>query len=471
MFKFEKIFKTDVTLTIIVLLLSITGLMNIFATTYYPDLEPSQLFWNQMLYVFLGFVVYFLITIFDYKKLSSIYVTLFIYLATIGLLIAVLIFGIEIYGAKRWISIGSFLLQPSEFAKLSIVLIFAYVYRNKENTRKINTISSKLEKPRTSLINTQLGKLLAVGTVWLSFAVLIMQQNSLGNTILLSGILTLLFLCIFKLNLNTSSYIGIGFFWFLAGFEILTIKTSGNLYLETKHINIDFILVSILLIISIYILLKIRLHFFFVFGIIVLCFGSKLLLDYGYNEVLEDYQRGRIESFVNPTNELSQNANWNRDQSLIAIGSSTVLGKGFLNGTQSNYKFLPFSYTDFAYASYIEQFGSFGAIFLLGLYFAFCARLILITGLLKNNYEKLIVYGGVFLVLLNTIQHVGMNLGLLPITGVPLPLVSYGGSSTLVIFIALGLINSIFTDDTNKFAKIIKINPKPKDIFYKRIRK
>jgi rod shape determining protein RodA len=172
-----------------------------------------------------------------------------------------------------------------------------------------------------------------------------------------------------------------------------------------------------------------------------------------WDRVLKDYQKDRIEVYLDPTKDTGDTG-FNVNQAKIAIGSGQILGKGFGNGTQSKRNFLPEFKTDFIFASYAEEFGLVGAVFLLVLYI-----IIILTGLNKTillgnePYFAMIMIGFTVKILLEVFINVGTNTGVIPATGIPLPLVSAGGSTTIVTLFSLGVIQSIIShskqvDDT-----------------------
>jgi rod shape determining protein RodA len=167
-----------------------------------------------------------------------------------------------------------------------------------------------------------------------------------------------------------------------------------------------------------------------------------------WDNVLKDYQKERIEVFLDPSKDTGD-AGFNVNQARIAIGSGQILGKGFGNGTQSKRNFLPEYRTDFIFASFAEEFGLVGAVFLLILYLV-----IILTGLnrtvsLGNQpYFAMLMIGFTVKILLEVFINVGTNTGVIPATGIPLPLVSAGGSSTIVTLFSLGVIQSIISHST-----------------------
>lgn len=158
--------------------------------------------------------------------------------------------------------------------------------------------------------------------------------------------------------------------------------------------------------------------------------------------VLKDYQRQRIIHFLNPVAD-PLGGGYNVLQSIIAVGSGQIWGRGFGRGTQSHLKFLPESYTDFIFASLSEEWGFVGSLLLVLFFAVLLTRILLVAKNAPDNFGNLIAIGVFSFLLPQVFINVGMNLGIMPITGIPLPLVSYGGSSLWVTMIALGLVQSV----------------------------
>ena len=171
---------------------------------------------------------------------------------------------------------------------------------------------------------------------------------------------------------------------------------------------------------------------------------ATLLFSFGWGIVLEDYQKGRLMSFLEP--ELDPlGIGWSQAQSQVAIGNGGILGKGLGQGTQTQHGFLSEPQTDFVFAAIAEEFGLLGVVLLLFLFLNIVFRMFKIGLQSKNNFPRLFIAGFATLFILQFFVNVGMNLGLLPIIGLPLPLVSYGGSSLLAMYIGLGILQSIKT--------------------------
>lgn len=175
---------------------------------------------------------------------------------------------------------------------------------------------------------------------------------------------------------------------------------------------------------------------------LILTFLGLALVLFSWTFVLEDYQRDRVVSFLAPEMD-PQGLNWNQRQAKIAIGSGGLFGKGFNKGSQARYGFLPEAHTDFVFASIAEEYGLLGVFILLILFLVLIWRIIRIALRSESNFPRLFSSGVVIILVFQLFIHIGMNLGLLPVIGVSLPLVSYGGSELIMFFIALGIVQSI----------------------------
>ncbi len=175
---------------------------------------------------------------------------------------------------------------------------------------------------------------------------------------------------------------------------------------------------------------------------VVLAVIGAVVLTSGWVFFLEDYQKDRLVAFIDPQLD-PQGIGWGQSQAKIAIGNGGLFGKGFGSGTQTQYGFLPETETDFIFSAIAEEFGFLTVFVLISSFALFLWRIILIALRSETNFPRLFVAGFVILILIQTVTNIGMNLGLLPIIGTPLPLVSYGGSNLLFVFLGLGIIQSI----------------------------
>lgn len=477
MFNIRKIKNTDLILVTTMIILMIIGAMNIFATTYYPDREISREFYSQLAFYLIGSVLALFVSTFDFRKLKNRYLQFLIYLITILSLVLVLLIGTTRYGATRWIELGAFLFQPSELAKVSVIIIISYIFASEKGIKlakdkatlkkRIQFLRENKKKTRLLLARTleyvilkTLRRSVIAFFVWVSFAALIIQQHSLGNTLLLTGISFIIYVYAYNFSWKNAGYLIAVFIGILVNFGLFKIDYRPEAVFQVFDLSLHVPTV-ILAILCVLIFTNIfrasyikSILIFFVFTL------TSIIVSYSLTNLVEPYQRVRLESFINAeSQELDQTSNWNRKQSLIACGSGKIVGKGFASGTQSNYKFLPFSYTDFAYCGYVEQFGFIGSILLVGVYIVLLHRILSFSERVRDTFGSYILIGVFALILLNMFQHIGMNIGILPITGVPLPIVSYGGTSVILTFLSIGLVQSVLNFSEQR-RKVVKIEPK-----------
>ncbi|MFO0704031.1 MAG: FtsW/RodA/SpoVE family cell cycle protein [Patescibacteria group bacterium] len=308
-----------------------------------------------------GFFVFCLVIYFIAKtKHFRIYLKRFIvigYILTLILLIGVM-FTDPVKGARRWFNVYGISIQPSEFAKISVILMISYF---------ISEI-----KP---LINIRIIKILVPIILLLIPTILIFLQPDFGTAFLL---------------FFTSS---------------ILIYTHFKFKLKEMILGILIIIVTVILVFT----------------------------------NLKDFQKQRIYSYIEKFEGIKKEENFNSVQAKIAIGSGGLMGKGLGAGTQSKLAFLPEDHTDFAFSSYSEQFGYSGVIILLSLLAILIVRFYKKINLSGNNYLKIALQGYLILFCLQVFINISMNLGIVPIVGVPLPLISYGGSSLLLWFFVAGL--------------------------------
>ena len=347
--------KLDKILLFTVLAILIIGLFALYSASikYYS----RGVLFRQLAWIGFGLVLMFVALSVDYPKIINI--SYLLYGLNIAFLIFVLFFGRARGGAHRWISIGAFNIQPSELAKITLVLaLSSYIGARKSEITKISF-------------------LFRVFCLVLPVSLLILIEPDLGGAIILIPI-TLAML-------------------FMAGAKI-------------KHL----------------------------FGIVFLGLGT---LPFFWH-FLKDYQKARLFVFINPNID-PMGAGYTVIQSKIAVGSGGMWGKGWLGGTQNQLNFLPERHTDFIFSVIGEEWGFFGALVLISLYSVIVYRGIKILDRTPDNYGKLLVSGFVALFAMQVIINIGMTMGLLPIVGLTLPLISYGGSSLIVTLIYIGLLLNV----------------------------
>jgi len=197
------------------------------------------------------------------------------------------------------------------------------------------------------------------------------------------------------------------------------------------------VIILILLWIGVLLVSGIKLRHF-----LILCLAGLILLSLSWTFFLKDYHKARIINFITPSFAPLETG-WNQAQAIIAIGSGEIFGKGFNQGTQVRYGFLPAAQTDFIFAGIAEEFGLIGVALALSLFFLLIWRIIRVSLISQSNFPRLFSAGLAIVIIVQIIINIGMNLGLMPVIGIPLPLVSYGGSSLLATFIGIGIVQSM----------------------------
>jgi rod shape determining protein RodA len=351
---------------VIVLLIAALGVLSIYSSTYQKEgTQWQDIYKRQLLWLVIGLACFFFISSFNYRKLWD--ANYLIYGAALFFLFLVFVLGVIRLGAQRWLKFAWFNFQPSEFAKLAIIIFLARYFSGK------SVDDTSLSSGKFGIFRGIILPLIFVAVPML----LIIEQPDLGSGLMLM----LVFVCL--------------------------------LYLTNVRLKYIFILLFTLIL---------PLPFFWHF--------------------LHDYQKQRLLVFLNP-NVDPLGAGYTVIQSRIAIGSGTFFGRGWLHGSQSQLYFLPESHTDFIFATFSEQWGFLGSVFLLLLYYLIIRQGFIIAQRTQDAFGRLLAYGISLLLALQVCINIAMNMGLAPVVGLPLPLMSYGGSSVLVTFIALGILVNI----------------------------
>jgi len=396
-------------------IISIVGILTLLSTelSITGEIIDRSIIEKQIIFVLVGIAIYFFLSKFDLSYLKYWQIVLPIYLFTIILLLITYFFGPVINNVRRWVIIGGVQIQPAEIAKVTVILITAGIFslKKKYNEWILLLISFLFMIPIFILIYLQPSGSMSflILTLWFIVAFTGLG-NQLRNSILLL-ILSLLSLGIFLFSITASM------FWLiLSGIGIFLAILS----FYTRDTWKSFVIISV---------------------IIGFLLGTGF--NYVWSNVLHDYQKSRIEAFISPE-ETEEDIGFNVAQSRIAIGSGQIFGKGFGKGTQSKRNFLPEHQTDFIFASFAEEFGLIGSIILLGIYGFLIVNIFLISmKYFDNIFFSILAVGVGFKILLELFVNVGTNTGTIPATGIPLPLMSAGGSITVMTFVCLGLIQAI----------------------------
>ncbi len=386
----------DWTTVFITIMLIAFGLISIYSATY--DSKMSSYFDRQLLSSGIGLVIMLVVMYIPERWLSS--NSYLIYAACIGLLISVLFIGIESHGTKGWIRLGSFTVQPSEVAKLGLILAIAkYLSVKGNDIRTIRDVS------------------IVIALTLIPFVLIIRQPDMGSATVLIALLFGVLFWSGFDLFI---------LYFFVALPVIVLMALKGKVYFisaVTMLSGISFIfrrkIVLTIIAISIFITV-----------------GAIAPLFY---ENLQPHQKARIETFLNPgSNPLG--SGYNVMQSKLAIGSGGVYGKGFLKGTQTQLRYIPMQWTDFIYSVPNEEFGFVGGVSIILLYLALIYRAIKIANEVESKFHSVLAIGAASVFLYHFFINIGMTIGLIPVMGIPLPFMSSGGSSMILNLTLVGLL-------------------------------
>ena len=405
----------DFFLLFLSVVLWIIGLFLVYSATHIYDSGPLvHSTRNQIIWVALGLVTILIVTSIPTRVYYSLSYVLY------GLSLLLLLYGVFTgvisKGAERWISIGGLRLQPAEFAKIGLVLALA---------RYLSTKTLSLERI-TSFIAPCV-------FIFVPF-VLILKQPDLGSALILCAISLPIFywagLTILEIFFLTSPLLSLA----LSAVPLIlafTSKAPPGIG-EAIPWGIFFIVLCVIL----YVTHPPR---FLLVCVVVLNLFTAGITTVVWNGFLQDYQKKRILSFINPEAD-PVGAGYQVIQSKVAIGSGHITGKGYLKGTQTRLSFLPEQHTDFIFSVLGEQFGLFGCTAVLILYLLLIIRGYTTTQYVKNSFSNLVIVGSVSLLAFHIFINVSMTVGMMPVVGVPLPFLSYGGSFTLTIAILVGFV-------------------------------
>ncbi len=448
----------------IYLLLVILGWINIYSAVYSEEhqsiLDLSQRCGKQLIWIVAALLLAITIFLIDSKFYS--FFAYILYGIVILLLIAVLLFGKEIHGARSWFQFGSFHLQPSEFAKITTCLALA---------RYLSSYNLKVKSFKTSLwilgIIFLPSLLIAVqpdlGTTMVFFAlILVAYREGSSELVLLVGfILVILFFLALLLDqfLILMILMGLSFlvFWILGrslkktfvGALILLLPTAMLFLLVDREIlalnKYYIILLALLLALPVFLVYAYRKRLRYIYLILLYLAGSIVFtysVDYVFQNVLKEHQQQRVNILLGIESD-PLGIGYNVAQSKIAIGSGGLTGKGFLQGTQTKFNFVPEQSTDFIFCTVGEEWGFLGTSMVILLFLFLLTRLILLSERQRSDFSRIYGYGVVAILFFHFAVNIGMTIGLLPVIGIPLPFFSYGGSSlwafTILLFIFLRL--------------------------------
>ena len=407
----ENIFQnTDWVTILLYFLLVFIGWINIYAAVYNDEhrsiLDMTQNYGKQLIWISTSVVLIIVLFFIEAKFFSTF--SYIIYIAVILLLIAVLLVGKEIAGSRSWFQIGSFSIQPAEFAKFATALALAkYLSRIDIDITRLKTKLFASFIIFTPAVLILLQHDTGSAMVFVVFALVLFREGLSGSLLVLGLVLAVLF--ILALLINKFLLIGI-----LAAIVVLV-------YVLNKRMRKKYMIIT---------------------GLFLMAAVYILSVDFAFENILEPHQKNRINVLIGKTKDI-HGAGYNVHQSEIAIGSGGFSGKGFLKGTQTKYDFVPEQSTDFIFCTIGEEWGFIGTFVLILLFVALLIRIVILAERQRSRFSRIYGYGVASIIFFHFAVNIGMTIGLFPVIGIPLPFISYGGSSlwafTILLFIFIKL--------------------------------
>ncbi|MBN1598889.1 MAG: rod shape-determining protein RodA [Bacteroidales bacterium] len=455
---------TDWFTVILYLFLVAFGWLNIFAVNYSPDdgsfFKLEHRYTMQLLWIMICLIMILVIFLIDSRLFS--FIAYPVYGFSIFLLLVVLIIGTAIHSSKSWIMLGPVSFQPSEFAKLGTALALArylsgYNVKITQTKHVFASLAIIAFPAFLIMIQPDFGSTIVFGAL-----LLMLYREGLPGWILIFIVLVaVLFLAILMLTqfvvLSILGGLGIVLFSVVARKPLVFIIAlliagafSGSYYalsyysvFETKNI---YVLLATLGFVSIVGLFYTLIKKIKGTTLIVLAFylsiGFTYSVDYLFHNVMKEHQRNRVNVMLGLESD-PYGYEYNVRQSKIAIGSGGFAGKGFLKGTQTKFRFVPEQSTDFIFCTVGEEWGFLGSFGLVLIYASLLIRLIILAERQRSGFSRIYGYGVISILFFHFAVNIGMTIGLFPVIGIPLPFLSYGGSSlltfTLMLFIFIRL--------------------------------
>jgi len=454
----------DKTVIVLFLLLIVMGWFNIYAAVYNEEhaglLDFSQRYGKQFLWVVAALVIAIFITIIDNR--FYFFFSWFIYVTCMLLLVLVLVIGKEINGAKSWFALGGLSLQPSELAKFGTALALAsYLNTKRQDLTHLSAIITASAIILFPAVLTAFQPDMGSSIVYFSLF-LVLFREGLSPYLFISGLLIVILFFLTLLTNNLSLTIAIiiiaaVLIWFATRkWKLLLIGSSVFIFIAGTLYLLDHYIIKSLgieMVIFISLILSGVVYAFYIYNkkamsvmiIYLFMIGSILYVnsvDYAFNNFLKPHQKERVDILLGFKSDL-HGTGYNVNQSIISIGSGGFSGKGFLQGTQTKFKFVPKQSSDFIFCTVGEEWGFLGSGIVIGIYLFLLLRLIKLAERQRSDFSRIYGYCVVSILFSHIFLNIGMAIGLVPVIGIPLPFLSYGGSSlwgfTILLFIFLRL--------------------------------
>ncbi len=396
-FSRERIDYLTLTITLLLIVISVAS---VYSATY--DAGAATYFNRQLLWSLIGFVLMIATMFVPFRSLQLVAYPL--YGVSLFVLIVILAMGKVVAGSKSWLGVGGLGLQPSELVKVTTILALASYLSNRHvNLNRLRDIAT------------------ASAIVFVPVLLIVLQPD-VGTAIIYIGMLLVVL------------------YWAgISNFAMLMLLAPGAAAIATLSGTTAFMIVLLLTLAVLVLLRENRLLSAMIFSATAFM-GVSVQFMFGK---LAPHQQKRILTFLNPDYD-PLGAGYNVIQSKIAIGSGGIFGKGYLQGTQTQLNFLPAQWTDFIYCVPSEEFGFLGAFAILSLLVALLLRGVYLASTVKNRFASIVAIGIVAVIAVHTVINIGMAMGIMPVIGVPLPFMSYGGSNMITNMIMAGLLLNVY---------------------------
>jgi rod shape determining protein RodA len=428
--KLNVFLEIDYALLFSAILLTIFGVLFIYSASVTSfGISVSTEYARQIFWGAAGVIIALTIAVLNYRRIY--YISSYLYLGSLVMLVYTCLFGRVVNGARAWLGIGSFGIQASEFAKLAVIIFLARFLDSTKNSR-----------------NDAWRFAVSCMIVFAPMTIVLLQPDFGTSLVFMAILISMTFIAGISRQYIVFLIITIALAVFLIVIPLWQTHILGkNIPFLLMLSNKKFIIIAIsaLSIISGmalfgYIRYKKTYFYWISYGAIIVILA--FVISYAGQKVLKPYQIMRLIVFLDP-NVDPRGSGWNITQSITAIGSGGILGKGYLQGTQSHYQFLPQQSTDFIFSIYSEEWGFIGGIIVFLLFLLISMRLIKIMKTTSDPFGCYIVAGIAGMYIFHFLVNVGMTMGIMPITGIPLLFMSYGGSALTTAMIGIGLALSV----------------------------
>ena len=405
-------FSNDLILTGGYIMLLFFGFISIYSsqnTDGYNFLSYQNESFKQLIWISICLIIFFAVSILEYRFIFDLAIPL--YFISLLLLILVLFFGQEVNNHSSWFNFFGLKFQPSEFSKFSTALLLAKVFDS--SSIKLNNLKN----------------VFLVSLIFITPSIIILIQGDTGTALVYFSF----FLVFLREGLSVN--------------YLILFLSMSIIFILGLLVDIYILYIVITIIFLVYVGVSIRDIRKIINSFILLVLAILVINGLGFilNNVLSERQKQRVETLVNPNLD-PLGSGWNITQSKIAIGSGGFTGKGFLKGTQTGLNFVPIQSTDFIFSVIGEEFGFIGSFFFISIYIIFLYRILFLSENQKDRFARVFGYSIFSIYLFHFSVNISMTLGLFPVIGIPLPFVSYGGSSllsfSLLLFVFLKL-NSV----------------------------